>query len=297
LVLPNAEFFPDRFDGSPTGLDRLLQRMLKHAGLSDQCVTLAVAQAEAADAGGSCSSGGCGPALPATTKLQRVREVDGDYVVTILPQEVGHPSVITTVMARAAAHIFMLEAELYDDFEPAQAEMVVDAAAVMLGFGVLLGNGSYVYSKGCGGARIASATRLGVEEVATLLAIYCKLHRVPARTVARELDPTAREMFDEASVWSDANAGVVRLVASDPTAVEADSYALNEARGWFSRLFGLGRAKGPSVPVDEELERVAKQLSVTQRRSEAERQRLAALSELVDEALDAEAPGAAPERG
>ena len=35
LVLPTAEFFPDRFQGDVKSLRRLIQRMQKHAGMSD----------------------------------------------------------------------------------------------------------------------------------------------------------------------------------------------------------------------------------------------------------------------
>src|SRR5690606_31308180 len=121
---------------------------------------------------------------------------------------------------------------------------------------------------------------------ALALAIHCGLHDVPVRTASRHLDATARALFDEAAAWAQSNRHAVALAASDPAAVEADSYALNEARGWLSRLFGLGRAKGPSAPDDAELERLAKRLKPQRQRDEARAARLAALSELVDEALE-----------
>ncbi len=66
------------------------------------------------------------------------------------------------------------------------AGLAIDLASVWLGFGVITCNGSYIYSKSCGGVRGASATSLPVEELALALAIHCKLHNHPRRSVSRQ---------------------------------------------------------------------------------------------------------------
>jgi hypothetical protein len=214
---------------------------------------------------------------------------DDGYVVGVAAAEVGHPVVLTAGLVRAVSYAFLKEADLFAEFQRKDYEPVVDLAGVLLGFGVLLANGAYIYSKGCGGVRIASATVLPVEEIATSLAIFCQLHQSPVRTAGTHLEPTPRALFDEAVAWTRSNAGIVRLVRSDRAALEADSYSLSEARGWLSRLFGLGRARGPSVPTDDELERMARKLpsgaTKTARDPDKER-RLEEIRELVDEALD-----------
>jgi hypothetical protein len=277
LVLPTPASFPDPFDRSRRSVERLLWRVLKHAGLSDLEVGLDVVDPESAVAGG-CSSGGC--ATVPVAKIERVARAGDGWRVRVVPQEVGNPTVLTTVFARAAARIFLGEAELVRAVE-GPIEAAVDVAAVLLGFGVLLCNGSYIYAKGCGGVSVASATALPVEEIAVLLAMACKLfdHK------ARELDPTPRAHFAEAKVWADSNASVLELVRTDPRAVEAGSYSLAEPRRWLSRLVGLGRARGPSAPTEKELQRLERELAPRQVDDDAAARR-AQLRALVDEALD-----------
>lgn len=290
-MLPTAEFFPDHFDRSAKSVERLLHRIQGQCGLSDVPLQLEVAGAEGG-AGGSCSTGGCcGPAAGAAGRFRRVRlAADGDgYVVAVAATEVASAPVLTTGLVRAVSHVFLTEADLYPEFERAEYEPAVDLAGIMLGFGVLLGNGAYLYSKGCGGVKIGSATLLPVEEIGVGLALYGYLHDVPPRVCRGHLEPTPRAAFDEAHLWVRSNAGVARLVRSDRAALEADSYQLSEARSWLSRLFGLGRSKGPTVPTDDELEQVAKSIESSRSKSEVDpdkQRRLQEIRELVDEALD-----------
>jgi len=284
LVLPDADHFPDVFDGTPAAVDRLLARVLRHAGLTDASVAVAVAGELAG--GGGCGTGSCG--VPTAGPRHRVERSSDGYRVNVSAAEIGHPTVLTTALVRATSHLFLLEAELYEDFEPRQAEQVIDMASVLLGFGVLVCNGSYIYSKSCGGVSVASATALPVEELAVALAIHCALHHVDARAARRALDPTPRDHFDEARRWVTSNSGLVRLVRTDPEAVLAGSYALGEARGWLARWLGVGKARGPSVPTDAEIEQMARRMVAPKpARGEARARRLAEIRELVDESLPA----------
>lgn len=128
-----------------------------------------------------------------------------------------------------------------------------------------------------------------VDELAVALALFCKLHEVPYRDAGRELDITPRAHFEEATAWADSNAKVVELLKSDPRAVKDGSFTLSEGRGWFSRLFGLGRKKGASAFTDGELEVLAKDVASSRDRSEIDvkkARRLAELRELVDESFE-----------
>jgi hypothetical protein len=150
LVLPNAKYFPDVFDGGRRGVKRLFKRIVKHAGLTDIPMKVTIPQPEEEVlGGGGCASGACstgGGGGP--QRVQRITETDDGYTVAILPQEVGNPTVLTVAMVRAISHIFLLEAELYDAFDHGEGEVAIDLAGTMLGFGVLLSNGAYLYSKG-----------------------------------------------------------------------------------------------------------------------------------------------------
>jgi len=290
LVLPTGEFFPDHFDGSEKAVRRLLARVVRLVGLSDIEIGLNLPRPDdRGGAGGGCSSGACGSGAPTVAQVKRVEETDDGYRIAILPQEVGHTTALTTAMIRAVSHIFLREADLYEAFDVKEAELGIDLAGTMLGFGALLCNGAYIYSKSCGGVKVASVTKLPVEELSLALAVYCKLHRADVRSARPHLETTPRAHFDESCVWADSNSGVIRLLRSNRAAVLSDSYALSEARGWFSRLFGLGRARGPSVPTDDELERMLERSKPSSKRKvdDEEARRLAAIRELVDESFDA----------
>jgi hypothetical protein len=127
-----------------------------------------------------------------------------------------------------------------------------------------------------------------VDELAVALAIFCKLHEVPYRQARKELDITPRAHFDEATVWADSNAKVIALIDSDPSSVVQGGYTLSEGRGWFSRLFGLGRRKGGTAATDDDLEALARDLDARKQTvDEKKAKRLADLRELVDESFEA----------
>jgi hypothetical protein len=127
-----------------------------------------------------------------------------------------------------------------------------------------------------------------VADLGLALAIHCKLHKEEARTARGQLDITPRAHFDEGRVWADSNSKTVSLMRSDPEAIAAGSYELNEARGWFSRLVGLGKSRGVSAPDDEELQVLQELQEVARKRTvdPEKRRKLAEARALVDDALD-----------
>jgi hypothetical protein len=82
------------------------------------------------------------------------------------------------------------------------------------------------------------------------LAIFCALHEIPDRLAQKHLETTPRECFDEASVWVASNRKLVRMLRSDPVAIEEDRFELREARSWLARALGIGKKKQLS-PEDE----------------------------------------------
>src|SRR5262249_25197124 len=146
----------------------------------------------------SCSSGACGGSGKIEVRLDRVaRHEDGSFEVKVGAGEVRNPVVLTTGLVRATACMFLTEAGAYEDIQPEHREPVTDLAAILLGFGVLVANGSYIYMKGCGGVNVHSATRMPVADVGVALAIHCRLHGIPEAAAAKHLDVTPREAFDE----------------------------------------------------------------------------------------------------
>jgi len=134
---------------------------------------------------------------------------------------------------------------------------------------------------------VAVATHMTVDELSLALAMYCKMHGENPRVARRHLDATPKMHFDEAVVWAESNTKVINLVASDPATIGEGGYSLNQARGWFSRLIGLGKSRGVTAPDDDELEQVMSDLTISERTIDtAKAKKLAALRELVDESFD-----------
>ncbi len=293
LVLPTGEFFPDRFDESPRAVAALLARVQDHAGLSHLGVELAIVTPEGEAQTMNCSSGACGGTGKIEAKLDRVTRIDdGSYRVTVGAGEVKSPVVLTTGLVRAVSFMFMNEADAYAGTIAADREPLTDLAAVLLGFGVLMANGSYIYMKGCGGVKVHSATKMPVDEIALALAIFCRLHEISEGRASRSLELTPGEHFDESVVWARSNAATIRLLRKDPGAFERDEYALSPARSWLARALGVG-AKKRARSTDEELADLERALGAApkgaakkQAPDAARAKRIAELKALVDETLE-----------
>lgn len=251
LVVPTAQFFPDRFDGSPKAVAALCARIQEHAGLGDVTTEVSIAAPDGTVQKASCSSGACGGGGGFETRLDRVsRRPDGSYVIGVGAGEVRHPVALTTALTRAVSLVFLVESGAIEATPPRDAEAAADLCAALLGFGVLVTNGAHIYMKGCSGVAVHSATKMSVEELGMALAIFCELHEIPERVAQRHLETTPRECFEEASAWVASNRKVVRMLRSDPVAVEEDRYELGEARSWLARALGIGK-KRRATPEDE----------------------------------------------
>ncbi|HVY47167.1 MAG TPA: hypothetical protein VHB21_14870, partial [Minicystis sp.] len=264
--------------------------MLEHAGLTHLRAEIAVVRPDGQAQTASCSSGACGGMGKIDVRASRVQQTpDGAYVVSVPAGEIGHPVVLTTGLVRAVSFMFLNELDAYAEVPAPDREPLTDLAATMLGFGLLLANGAYVYIKGCSGAQVHRATRMSVEELAIALGIFCELYAAPVKEASRCLEPTPREAFDEALAWTRSNASVVRMLRGNRRAIEADAYRLAPARSWLARAFGAGKKRrAPDEDVDD-LERALLEAApaASERRIDPNKQaRLAEIRALVDDALD-----------
>lgn len=283
MVLPTAEFFPDRFVGDEQSVANLIGRMKDHAGLG--ALELG---AQIAGAKGPCHAGGCGgdcaPSIEASVELERLVRTDDGWQLRLRADEVRVPEVLTTHVARALALAFLATEE---PGRPVPAHpAVVDLAAVALGFGALMMEGSYVYRKACHGASVARFTALGCEELAVAFALFVASGRHARRRALTHLGTTQRARLREALTWADSNPELVRRLVDAPARVAAGDFELDEPRPfllrllgrkgkrartdaapdtlladatieqWEAALTGSARGKRPVKPVDPELEEI-----------------------------------------
>jgi hypothetical protein len=327
LVLPTGEFFPDTFDGDPGSMNLLFWRLQEHAGLTDLDVELRFvddreepAEASSCKCGkggckdgkggckdckckdggskdGGCADGGCGtgscgtgharhgdPTMAAVFPLR-----DGGFRVDVRLSDARNATTLTAAMATSLAHAWLLENGGLDEWPEPEWMATCELAATLLGFGVLLGNASYMYSKACKGVNVDRATALEVSELAMALALFVALGDYPAGRASANLDPTQREAFDEARLWVDSNGKLLKRLRRDPAGLAADDHlAVEPARPWLARVLGIGgkRKKTVDLTDEEAVARIAADMAAKRaERKKDEDPGMAELRALVDESL------------
>lgn len=255
LVLPTGKFFPDVFEPNKKGLRRLLRRMQKHAGIDDIPVKVRVIPAEGEpEHGGSCGTGSCGVPKTSGEPIARVVESEQGWRVQVPEAELGHPVVLTTNLARALGFIFLVETQ--EEGEPIEApvDVTADLAAVALGFGVLMLQGAYIYSKSCGGPSVGQVTKLSCPELAVAGALFAMRDGHNPKRALRELETTQRALLESALELLESNPGLLSKLKDDPKRLAEGEFDLNEAKPWLLRVFGSRKRKAAGDPLSAALD-------------------------------------------
>jgi hypothetical protein len=154
--------------------------------------------------------------------------------------ELAHSIVLTARLATAFGAVALAEhREDGDAGEPGDAEL----AATALGFGVLLLEASYLYSKSCGGPNVQRATSLGLDELAVLFALSVAREGHALRDALGELGTTQRALVKSAWAVVDESPGLVEMLKKSPLRAARGDFRLRDASSIFSRLFKRSRAK------------------------------------------------------
>jgi hypothetical protein len=262
LVLPNGEFFPDRFSGDAPSVERLAARMQGYAGLESVNVETRVT-GELATSDGGCGTGGCGSGACATPKAEapsepRLERVDGGYLLRVPASELSHPIVLTARLATALGAVALLERHPEGETlvrDPAEPEL----CAVGLGFGVLLLEASYLYQKSCGGPSVSRATTLDCRELSFLFALAAAREEHSLRAAFAELGTTQRALVKDAALAVDESPTLVQLLRESPSRVACGNFPFKDGRSLWSRLF-----RSKKRPASEE-ERLSAALAALER--------------------------------
>jgi hypothetical protein len=178
LVLPNNDFFPDEFRSNERALKRLVKRMQRHADLVD--VPIETRLLEEGSGCADCGPGGCSPGPSCSCQQDghqhepppRLVDQGDGWVIQIPEAETKHSVVLTTNVARSLGYVFLMETRAEGEAIDPPIDVTADLAAVALGFGVLLLEGSYIYQKSCGGPSVGRATKLGTAELSVATALF-----------------------------------------------------------------------------------------------------------------------------
>jgi hypothetical protein len=249
LVRQNAEFFPDRFDKDAPSVERLVRRLQTHAGLLDvpmQVRLLSIDSEGTVQVSGGCGSGGCAPSCstPASSgNGSRLEETAQGWILNVLDSELHHPVALTTQLSLALADIFLAETSSAD--APVEEPLAVsrDLACVALGLGLIVLEGSFIYSKSCGGPSVTRLTELSAGDLAVACSLFIALGGHSARRALSELSTTQRALLAEANEWAASNAKLLTQLSDDPGQVAIRAPAVGETRSWLLRVFDRPPAK------------------------------------------------------
>jgi len=266
LVTPTGEHFPDHFARDARSVSKLLERVASYTPLGED-VPLEFVLVEDESDDGHCNSGCSKPAA----RIDGVQR-DGDgYRVALPVTELGHPTRLVCALARGVCCAVLAEAE--EKVDAREVGITSEIVGVASGFGVVLLEGSHVYTKSCGGPAIHQGTALATNELAALLAFFCAVNDISPRTAQKYLGATQGEAFDEAWAFVQINEGLVRKLREAPELLEGGAFSFETKRGGLlSRLFSSREAE------------VAAPVSKRTRDPEEER-RLAEARALVEEEL------------
>jgi hypothetical protein len=250
LVLQNATFFPDLYEKDEPSAARLLRRLQAHAGLSDVPLRARVVPLDVVEGskGGSCGSGACGPVnVGEAPSTARIEEHEGGWLVNVFDAELHHPVGLTTQLARALGRVFLAEASTRPSDIEAPEMVSTELAAVALGLGPLLLEGSYVYGKSCGGPSVTQLTTLSVGELAIACSLFIEMGGHSVRRALGHLSTTQRALLSEAGEWAASNAAVIQKLSESPGQLAISAPDLRETKPWLLRLFDRPRRAEPSL--------------------------------------------------
>jgi len=239
MVLPNGDFFPDRFIGDVKSVQKLVRRMQEHAGISDIPIRVSVvSNDDTSSAESSCSTGGCAMPTIAAHGLERLVDEGDGWRLQLLEAELKHPVVLSTTIARSLAYVFLVETKEEQEVIEPPVDITADMTAVALGLGSLMLQGAYIYAKSCGGPSIARVTKMSCPELAIAFAAFIVRGDHSVREALKELDTTQRDLLSEAHVLFESNRHVVTQLRNSPSKLAQSDFELTDAKPWLSRMFG-----------------------------------------------------------
>jgi hypothetical protein len=194
------------------------------------------------EGGGGCSSGACHAPGADVIAKSGVEETPGGYRVVLEAPALRHLDALAASLARAVGALVLFEVN--EDASAARSEV----AAIVCGFGVLVANGTAVWSKSCGGLGMTRSTALSVEEAAVGLALFLKLHGERPSKARKYLGATQREAFAGAWDWVDSNPELVEQLRESPSTLAGSEFAMEPVRGVFGSWLRRRAVKKENVP-------------------------------------------------
>jgi hypothetical protein len=249
-----------------------------------------------ADGGcGKCADGGCGDCSSHEENdgpTPRLVDLGDEWLIQVPAAEVRANIVLTTNLAKVLGLIFLLENLPKGTSIEQPVEASVEIASVALGFGALLLEGSYLYSKSCGGPKVGRVTTLDCGSISLLTALFIARGKHRSQPLKRHLSTTQSAAFGEAEHLVSANRTLVEKLATSPEQLLSGEISIRTSLGLWDRVFGGRRGAKADLrqvsdfDLDELEAMVSAQPAIeAQRRSHGADAKHAELRALVDDAL------------
>lgn len=228
-------------------------------------------------------------------------DLGDEWLIQVPAAELRSDIVLTTNLAKVLGLVFLLENLPKGAQLEQPAEVSIEIASVALGFGALLLEGSYLYSKSCGGPKVGRATTLDCGSIALLTAFFVARGKLKTHGLRRHLSTTQAAAFSEAQVLVGANRSLVEKLANAPAQLASGDFAIRTEVSFWDRVFGSKRkpnvdlSTASDLNIDELEAMVAAHAAPTRKRetrpSDAKHDDLRALVDdaLAESATEAEA--------
>lgn len=206
IVLPSAEYFPDRWTPDADGVHRLAMRFLRYAGLDDLELDIEIFEGERAPEAGVVRSRQHSDAAAWFAGIE-----DGVCYFGANANQLEDPLGVTAAMGHETAHAFRHRHQIFvDDLDT--EERLTDLTTVYLGFGVLTTNASQRHRSfgsaegllGSHGWSVSSLGYLSPQALSYLLAAMAIVRGYSRRelgAMASQLETNQATYFERAAQW------------------------------------------------------------------------------------------------
>ena len=195
----------------------------------------------------------------------RLVDLGHDWLIQIPASEIGHDVVLTTNIAEIIGPDILLDTLREGAKLDEPVDVAAEIASTALGFGALLLEGSYLYSKSCGGPKIGQITRLGCSELAILTALFVARGRHKSNSLKHHLGTTQASAYREAESFLRSNRNILDKLTSDPEQLVRGNFTIGMSTGLWNRLFGekLSQATRAFPPNDFDIRELEAMLSAS----------------------------------
>jgi hypothetical protein len=179
--------------------------------------------------------------------MERMADLGDAWLLRVPTFELRHPVALTTNLVRSLSFIFLVESQAEGELLEPPVDITADLAAVALGFGPLMLQGSYIYAKGCSGPQVASVTKISTAELAIAVALFSLLGEHNITPALKELDITQRTLCDEAYELLRANPSLIQSIRRSPLDVSTRAFELTPPRSFMGRFFSSKKPKASKL--------------------------------------------------